>query len=368
VRAFFLENDNPAAIAAAEPVLAVAEELDLGEVLADTLITKGGALAMLGRRYEGLAVVGAGRELAGARGLAATELRAIINSALIVAYSEPAEALRLARAGLALAERMGIRDRILGANAIESARALGEWEWATSLAEEQLATGAEGQDLVLLLSARGVLRALVGERDDATVADITREAETIGDRVGIGQVTADLALLDGRFAAARQAAEETASLDPLNAPPMLVLAAHAAAWDRDLDALARISRTFDGSMLRGRLLGAQGRAIRAAVAGLEGRREEALAGFRRAAREHAELGTVVDRSLTAIDMAAVLGGDDPEVRTEIAFARETFARLGAGPYLERLEAVLAAPPGAGPGRMPSEAEASVAAPTHGSGE
>ena len=46
---------------------------------------------------------------------------------------------------------------------------------------------------------------------------------------------------------------------------------------------------------------------------------------------------MVDRALNAIDMAAVLGTDAPEVRAEVDLARSVLERLNAAPYLAHLE-------------------------------
>jgi hypothetical protein len=41
----------------------------------------------------------------------------------------------------------------------------------------------------------------------------------------------------------------------------------------------------------------------------------------------------VDRALNAIDIAATLGRDDPEVRSEVVRARTVLEGVGSGPYL-----------------------------------
>ena len=63
-RAYFLSDDNRRAIEVADRVLEAAEHADLAAIVADTLITKGTALGILGRSTEGLGVLGAGASLA----------------------------------------------------------------------------------------------------------------------------------------------------------------------------------------------------------------------------------------------------------------------------------------------------------------
>ena len=96
---------------------------------------------------------------------------------------------------------------------------------------------------------------------------------------------------------------------------------------------------------RGPLVAAQRRAMQAGIDGLEGRRTDALAGYRQAIGDFDELGAVLDGVYTAIDMAAALGPSEPEVQTQIDRARATLERLGAKALLDRLDAVSQQPAG-----------------------
>jgi hypothetical protein len=51
-------------------------------------------------------------------------------------------------------------------------------------------------------------------------------------------------------------------------------------------------------------------------------------------------GLVFDQALTALDMARTLGTDGSAVRTALTDARSILERLGARPYLERLDELL----------------------------
>ena len=68
-RAYFLTDENMKAVAVADRVLAVAERLNLVDVVADTLVTRGSALAGEGRKYEGIGAIEAGQRLAAAHAL-----------------------------------------------------------------------------------------------------------------------------------------------------------------------------------------------------------------------------------------------------------------------------------------------------------
>ena len=84
--------------------------------------------------------------------------------------------------------------------------------------------------------------------------------------------------------------------------------------------------------------------IRAGVAALEGRVGDALGLYREALRAWRDLGLAWDEALCAIDMATLLGPGDPEVREAAADAREILVRLEAAPFVERLDAAMAASP------------------------
>src|SRR4029077_1458344 len=62
-RAYFLSDDHRRAIEVADRVLEAAERADLGAIVADTLVTKGTALAILGRATVGRGANRAGLEL-----------------------------------------------------------------------------------------------------------------------------------------------------------------------------------------------------------------------------------------------------------------------------------------------------------------
>jgi hypothetical protein len=106
------------------------------------------------------------------------------------------------------------------------------------------------------------------------------------------------------------------------------------------DALDRLGRT----PFRGEALALDKAAIEAGILALEGRAAEALALYRETLRGWRGLKLAWDEALTVVDMATFLGPDEPEVRTAAEWARDTLARLGAQPYLDRLELALAGKP------------------------
>ena len=78
----------------------------------------------------------------------------------------------------------------------------------------------------------------------------------------------------------------------------------------------------------------------AGIAALEGRRVEAIAGYREVLRGWTQLGLALDHAMAALDMAVLLAPTEREMveaPAAIETARETLTRLGARPFLARLE-------------------------------
>ena len=108
-RGYFRHQEHERAIAVADRALAAAERADLVALVADTLVTKGTALGLMGRTYEGTGVVETGLRLSERHGLAATALRARVNLGVALSLGDPRAALEIFRTGLAEASRLGHR-------------------------------------------------------------------------------------------------------------------------------------------------------------------------------------------------------------------------------------------------------------------
>ena len=111
-----------------------------------------------------------------------------------------------------------------------------------------------------------------------------------------------------------------------------------------LSTAARVSAdlaALDASGVHGPAVEADRRTIRAGIAALEGRSADALPLYREALRAWRELGLGWDEALCGLDMATLLDPADSEVRTAADAAREIIVRLGAAPFIARLDAALA---------------------------
>jgi class 3 adenylate cyclase/tetratricopeptide (TPR) repeat protein len=346
-RVYMLSGRSAESLPIAERVLEVAEREELTELAADTLITKGTALENVGRHFEAIGLIEAGRRLAEQSGHTTLLMRAVNNLSSVLADDDPRAGLEIARGGLELTARNGERGFTLLDNAVSGSIRVGEWDWALAELETSAAEETDPLARSVALAAIYEIRAYRGEDNaelraefDATAAMVADEAsrETAGTLVqAIG------ALAEGDLGAAQDRGRRYAEIWSQGGATGLRIAAHAAAWSGDLVGLRAALDALKGLNRHGRGVTAEHTAIGAAIAALEGRADEALAMYREALRGWDELGLPWDRALTGIDMASVLDPTNPEVMAAAAQARETLDHLGATPLQARLEAALGAP-------------------------
>jgi len=344
-RAHMLGEASEQAIAVADRALAAAERADLRALVADTLVTKGTALANLGRAYEGLAEIEGGLRLAERNGLAITALRARLNLGAYMAEGDRRAALDNDRVGLAEARRQGQRRLalVLLSNATEDAAWTADWDWALAQLEEPLAGELEPEDRVLLLGMNLRIHAWRADPSDELQAEIELIAGELSDVATLllrDIARADRALARGDFDEAAATYRNAAGLTAGNAPTALALAARAALLAGDGRAAAHDLEAFDATGIHGPSIEARRISIRAGLAALDDRAADALSLYAEAIRRFVDLGVPVEQAMTAIEMATLLDPDDPGVRAAAAAARDILVRLGARPFIARLDAAL----------------------------
>ena len=99
-------------------------------------------------------------------------------------------------------------------------------------------------------------------------------------------------------------------------------------------------------------------ALRAGIAALRGRVDDAVADYRAANATYREMGLRFDLAMAGLDMAAFLGPEVPAVRAAAAEARAILVELGALPVIARLDR-LVAPEGPSIGPRPAPVESTV---------
>jgi len=333
-------------LVAAEAALPIAERLDLAPLVAQALSTKGAALLQLGREYEGLAALRGGIELSVATGRSEDALVGKSNLVASLSPRDPVAALGIARACLAEARRLGLRGRVINlvGNASAAAPSVGEWDWALSELHVVLEGDLDPEDRSWILAQETAILGGRGDDVEPSLAEVRRLAgagDDLGTEIMIHSLEESLALADGLLPDARSHAHHVAAISPLNASAAYPDAIRAALWMRDPVGAAEDLAALDATGHRGPFLELRRTAFAAGIAALEGRPEEARSLFAAARRGLLDRGIAFEAALVAIDMATVLGPDDPDVLAAAAEARPVLERLHARPFLDRLESELA---------------------------
>ncbi|HYC06907.1 MAG TPA: hypothetical protein VEG29_03190, partial [Candidatus Binatia bacterium] len=199
----------------------------------------------------------------------------------------------------------------------------------------------------IFLTDAAELRAFRGEPIDRYIEAIAGLPDLEGGTIKLATshwVASRQAYVDGRLDVAREEFLAFGDLfDPNHADAHLeaarfdILAGEASLAKQDLEVALLGKR-------KGRLIDADRISRRAGIAALEGRPTEALAGYRQALTTYRDLDLAWDEALCAIEMATVLDPADPEVRAAADAARPILIRLGAMPFLARLDEALARKP------------------------
>jgi len=344
-RAYFLSDEHRRAIEVADRVLEAAERADLGAIVADTLVTRGTALAILGRAVEGIGVVRAGRDLAESLELSEIVLRAVNNLVFIEAVRDPRTALATSRAGLALARRLGARNWVTGLFDGLADGGLRTGDWTPTLDEITTALDDdwEGPDQAWLLIDATILESVRGEPVTGRVEELAR---LVGDSTDVqiqgnaAHMAGFVAFAQGDLEGARDAWHRATALSAGQLMYAAPRAARVELWLGDAAGAAADLAALDGSGAHGPAIDAGKRTIRAGIAALEGRTTDALSFYHEAVRAWRDLGLAWDEALCGLDMATLLDPADQEVRAAANSAREILTRLGAKPFLARLDAAM----------------------------
>ncbi|MBA3688842.1 MAG: AAA family ATPase [Chloroflexi bacterium] len=343
----YVENEEPRlGMEIAERVLEAAEHGDLGEILAGALLTKGMALGGLGRRREGIGVIRAGEQLARDNQLDDMLMLALGRRGFLQGDIDVVGGLDAYREGLAMARRVGSRIALLHFinNLGYTAFLAGDWDEALEQLDGQLAEDLERVDRIALLSNSVIVHACRGEDVTQELAELQRlmgEDPLRASAPPVDDAMANAALANGRLGDARTAWRHLADQDAVNAPEFRYRAARPAMWDGDVEAARTDLAALDATGVHGSVVELRRMTIRAGLTALEGRTADALALYRGALRGWRDLGLTWDEALTGIDMATLLEPSDPEVSTVAESSRQTLIRLGAKPFLQRLDAALA---------------------------
>jgi class 3 adenylate cyclase/predicted ATPase len=370
-RALMRADESGRAIEAADRALEIAERHDLELIVAETFNNKAASLAYLGRRREAVALMEAAVRAARAGGFVGAELRALANLGAISYDDDPRGSRAVQHDALVLSRRVGHRMMAnwLFAFEIVSRFAAGD-DWARSLAEgeEALGTITDAGDEQRLLGFLGIIRVARGDPIDATIARL-EDLQGVTSDPGEAQMLHILRALRheqaGDVDRAYDEAMSGVALFSAYAQVCLRIAFRAATSAADVERVQAVGERLDGLPQTGVSLRVQRDAVRAAIAALRDRRREAIAGFRDVLHRHLEQGEDFEAASDGLTAVVLLGIDDPALAEMAAAARAVFERVGAVPYLARLDAAItrskaAVAPAVTPSLASTEDRASVA--------
>jgi GNAT superfamily N-acetyltransferase len=294
-------------------------------------------------------IIEAEATLRGARAIAAelqfadAEVRACVNIGFVLS-DFPKRAFAVSREGAALAFRLGMRSYLpfLLVNASDSGLPLGEWDAASELLTAGRELSVDPAFVAQIDAGLVVLDAYRGQDVGSRVADLEALSPRNDPqaRAGLADTLAHLAMARGDYPAVIQHIRDavTDAGDAYGSVGRL-LAGRARLWTGDVvEARAIVeqsSQPLGGYGQAGRL------EILAGVAALEGRLDDAAEQFAATLRAYEELDLVFERALCQLTMVAVLPPSRHDASAAAVEARAVLERLGAAPWLARLDELLA---------------------------
>ena len=343
-------SESEAAVAAADVALQIAEPLDLDRVVAETLNNKGSSLGQIGRRREGNALIAAAVEVARAGGHLAAEIRALANMAATV--EDPLEATKINRQSFDLAMRVGnVNLARWSRESIRFSAYLLAEGWDEPLAETWadvdavFGGGASLNDEARWINTTVLMRMSRGLPVDELLSRLDEIAAEISDP----SVSADalshlgyLALIAGDYAGAVRHNLAAADLGSQVTFIYLSFAVRAHLLARDVEGARLTVARHREQAHRNEIDDALAIGAQAGMAALEGHIDEAIAGYREAIHQLEAIHVDWLAALLGFEVVSLIGGDHPASREAAARSRAIFERVGARPWLEKLDALMAA--------------------------
>ena len=369
-RAYTGLNDSAEALKWMDRFLPIAERLRLDAASARGILRRGTVMLTSGQPRQGVILLRGAHQFALSRDLWDVELGGRTLLTFYEQWGEPAAGLALGREGLEMGRRTGSRSyqaQMIG-NTVICALRVGEWDWAEALLDEWLSDEGTASVLTEFYIDRSIFRSVRGADPASDIAVAERQSASYTDpqwRSYNDWARSWAAFTTGDYATAAVRAEAAVDATDYFEPLALPFAIRAALWAHDLALGQRLVERLERTVHWGLAFDADRATARAGWAALEGRGSDALGEFREALRVYQQLGLAFDGALAAIDAAMLLSSperDAPEIQAAVESARAVLTRLGAVPFLERLErAATAEGPRATSARRPQrEGEAATA--------
>ncbi len=213
------------AVAIADRALPAMELAGDDDLTVDTLISRGVALANLGRTTEATVTLTGAKALAERRGMLGATLRAAINLGYALESEDPVLGFQVSKDGYERAARYGMTwaMRYLLGNSVDGAFQIGEWDWALRELTQQLGQELELRERLWFETHALLFRVLRGEAEEpradgermaslaAAFDDVQYHvgpyAPRIYDRLLSGELTDGIALVDEALRLGLHAAE-----------------------------------------------------------------------------------------------------------------------------------------------------------------
>jgi class 3 adenylate cyclase/tetratricopeptide (TPR) repeat protein len=340
-RALTFDDRAEAALERADRALTVGERLGMVGTVADVLVTKGIALANMGRLREGIALLEGAEHLAESIGQNTTVSRAIVNLSAHLPLVDPHAALEVGRRGADLSRRLGLRHTmaIVTGNCVEAAVPIGDFGWTLAAMDELLAMDLSPTSRAAMLGEAIIAHCLLGLPHDDELAELRAiiDAGEPGQEATILLAELWEAASRGDYALVRDRAVEIAEVSLGNAPHSLALAARHAVLDRNP---ANIRETLDRIAaigVRGPTLDAQVQVAQAGLDALEGRWSAALTAFQAVTRWLSDQRLHFDESVAWMAVLATAPAGDPAAVAAERDARRLLAAIPSAPYLAQLD-------------------------------
>jgi class 3 adenylate cyclase/tetratricopeptide (TPR) repeat protein len=350
-RVHMMNLDGVRSLEWADRALAEAERQGLVATVAEVLATKGSALAMSGRPREGTALLWGAIRLAREQGFHRQELRAINNLTVQLFESRPAEAFEVAGEGIEAARRVGMRDQELQLSGLACVTALstGRWPWVRSTVDELWSPEMAGDSGNTFSAVKTLLAAYTGQVDEAErsldhLHGLTSAASNPQMRVGDHWIGSTVDLTTGRLEGAFEQGLLLIAGDPSTPAFNHLSAFWPAAWLRDPQKVGELISSLRSVGVSGDYGSAVLDLMAATRAMLEGRTDEGGRAFGGVWNAWRGLGCVFELAMSELTFVTLASSDDPAAGPAADEAREIFERLGARPFLERLEAARSALP------------------------
>ncbi len=342
-RAYLMSGEPALALPVIEQALVRAEAAAELESIAELLVSRAWAVTRAGRPTEALVLLRGVVPFCDEHGFLNARMRCAMNLSAWEMVGSPRRSMIAAFEGLEIARRRRLAGWAGAAagNWADGAFVVGEWDAILSLAAELDAEGLlpadESASIFVGVSLVRAYRGAIEEAAAVLESYFTPQMEDFQIARAYHDTFAHLGFLAGDYEAMRRHGIDLAASRDMY-PYNVIPGARASLWLRDAAGVREALGERDVSV--GRATDLRFAAIRAGLAALEGRPDDARAAYLAAEAGLRELGIRFELGLALLEHAVFLAGD-PSALAAADEARTIFDELGATTLRARLPAEVA---------------------------